>query len=136
MWSWSSDRGFRGRACRLVSRILYHLNAGLARLAVRSGRARDLEIVVLRHQLAVLARNGSVAFAGQGRGSARKADCPANGPGPSADEESWAYLDGRANRRSEAEQDYPFASSLRWVDGGSVVTPVHAGDGCRGMRWE
>lgn len=28
----------------------------MARLAVRSGRAKDLEIVVLRHQLAVLRR--------------------------------------------------------------------------------
>jgi hypothetical protein len=51
-----SDQGFRGRACRLVFRILYHLIAALARLAMRSGRAKDLEIV-LRHQLAVLGRN-------------------------------------------------------------------------------
>jgi transposase InsO family protein len=40
-----------------VSRILYHLIAALARLAVRSGRAKDLEIIVLRHQLAVLGRH-------------------------------------------------------------------------------
>ena len=52
-----SDQGFRGRACRLMCRILYHLIAALARLAVRSGRAKDLEIIVLRHQLAVLNRN-------------------------------------------------------------------------------
>jgi hypothetical protein len=57
MLSWSSDRGFRGRACRLVARILYHLIAGLAWLAMRSGRAKDLEIIALRHQLSVLARN-------------------------------------------------------------------------------
>ena len=37
-------------------RIFYRLIAGLARLSVRSGRAKDLEIVVLRHQLAVLRR--------------------------------------------------------------------------------
>ena len=37
-------------------RIFYRLIAGLARLAVRSGRAKDLEIVVLRHQLTVLRR--------------------------------------------------------------------------------
>ena len=54
--SWLSDQGFRKRACRLVFRILYHLIAALARLAMRSGRAKDLEIV-LRHQLAVLGRN-------------------------------------------------------------------------------
>ena len=34
-----------------MSRILYRLLAALARLAVRSGRSKDLEIVVLRHQL-------------------------------------------------------------------------------------
>ena len=36
--------------------IFYHLIAGLACLAVRSGRAKDLEIIVLRHQLTVLRR--------------------------------------------------------------------------------
>ncbi|MCP3856051.1 MAG: hypothetical protein GY698_15140, partial [Actinomycetia bacterium] len=39
-----------------MSRVLYRLISALARLAVRSGRAKDLEIVVLRHQLAVLRR--------------------------------------------------------------------------------
>ena len=37
-------------------RILYRLIAMLARLAVRSGRSNDLEIIVLRHQLTVLRR--------------------------------------------------------------------------------
>ena len=37
-------------------RILYRLLAAVARLAVRSGRAKDLEIIVLRDQLAVLRR--------------------------------------------------------------------------------
>ena len=37
-------------------RVLYRLLASLARLAVRSGRSKDLEIIVLRHQLAVLRR--------------------------------------------------------------------------------
>ena len=37
-------------------RILYRLIAALARLAVRSGRSKDLEIIVLRHQLVVLRR--------------------------------------------------------------------------------
>jgi len=36
-----------------VSRILYRFIAMLARLAVRSGRSKDLEIIVLRHQLTV-----------------------------------------------------------------------------------
>ena len=39
-----------------MSRILYSLIAGLARLAVRSGRSKDLEVIVLRHQLTVLRR--------------------------------------------------------------------------------
>jgi putative transposase len=39
-----------------VCRILYRFLASLARLAVRSGRSKDLEIIVLRHQLAVLNR--------------------------------------------------------------------------------
>ena len=37
-------------------RILYRFLADLARLAVRSGRSKDLEIIVLRHQLTVLRR--------------------------------------------------------------------------------
>jgi putative transposase len=37
-------------------RILYRFLAALARLAVRSGRSKDLEIIVLRHQIAVLGR--------------------------------------------------------------------------------
>ena len=37
-------------------RILYRLLASLARLTVRSGRSKDLEIIVLRHQLGVLRR--------------------------------------------------------------------------------
>ena len=52
-----SDQGFRGRACRLVCRILYRLIAALARLALRSGRAKDLEIIVLPPLLGVLGRN-------------------------------------------------------------------------------
>ena len=39
-----------------VFRILYRLLAGVARLAVRTGRSKDLEIIVLRHQLMVLRR--------------------------------------------------------------------------------
>ena len=39
-----------------MSRIIYHLIAALGRLAFRSGRSKDLEIIVLRHQLAVLRR--------------------------------------------------------------------------------
>ncbi len=37
-------------------RIFYRFIASLARLVVRSGRSRDLEIIVLRHQLTVLRR--------------------------------------------------------------------------------
>ena len=37
-------------------RILYRFLASLARLTVRSGRSKDLEIIVLRHQLGVLRR--------------------------------------------------------------------------------
>ena len=39
-----------------MHRILYRFLASLARLTVRSGRSKDLEIIVLRHQLAVLRR--------------------------------------------------------------------------------
>ena len=37
-------------------RIVYRFLASLARLTVRSGRSKDLEIIVLRHQLGVLRR--------------------------------------------------------------------------------
>ncbi|MDG2114658.1 MAG: integrase, partial [Actinomycetota bacterium] len=37
-------------------RILYRILAALARLSVRSGRSKDLEVLVLRHQLHVLRR--------------------------------------------------------------------------------
>ncbi len=39
-----------------MSRVLYRLIADLARLAVGSGHPKDLEIIVLHHQLAVLRR--------------------------------------------------------------------------------
>ena len=45
----------------VVFRLLYHLIAALARLAVRSGRSKDLEIIVLRHQLQVLHRQADRA---------------------------------------------------------------------------
>ncbi|MCP3938027.1 MAG: integrase [Actinomycetia bacterium] len=37
-------------------RILYRFLNTMVRLAVRSGRSKDLEIIVLRHQLSVLRR--------------------------------------------------------------------------------
>jgi len=39
-----------------MHRILYRFTAALARLAVRTNRSKDLEIIALRHQLAVLRR--------------------------------------------------------------------------------
>ncbi len=39
-----------------MHRILYLFLASMARLAVRSGRPNDLEIIVLRHQPSVLRR--------------------------------------------------------------------------------
>ena len=44
------------RSSSVVYRILYRFFTTLARLAVRSGRSKDLEIIVLRHQLTVLHR--------------------------------------------------------------------------------
>jgi hypothetical protein len=40
-------------------RILYRFLTLLARLAVRSGHSKDLEIIVLRYQLSVLQRQNS-----------------------------------------------------------------------------
>jgi hypothetical protein len=49
----------RCTACWVLTfRILYRFLTSLARLAARSGHSKDLEIIVLRHQLAVLRRNG------------------------------------------------------------------------------
>ena len=42
-----------------MCRILYRLLVSLAGLAVRPGRSKDLEIIVLRHQLTVLHRQNS-----------------------------------------------------------------------------
>ena len=39
-----------------VTRILYRFLTSLARLAVRSGHSKDLELIALRHQNAVLRR--------------------------------------------------------------------------------
>ena len=49
-------------------RILYRFLASLVRLTVRSGRSKDLEIIVLRHQLTVLHRqNNRPALADEDR---------------------------------------------------------------------
>ena len=53
---WSLTCRDVGRCWVLVYRILYRFVASLARLTVRSGRSKDLEIIVLRHQLGVLRR--------------------------------------------------------------------------------
>ena len=45
-----------GRCWVFVHRISYRFFVALVRLAVRSRRSKDLEIIVLRHQLAVLRR--------------------------------------------------------------------------------
>ena len=51
-----------------MCRILYRFLALPARLAVRSGRSKDLEIIVLRHQIAVLHRqNNRPALADEDR---------------------------------------------------------------------
>ena len=51
-----------------MCRILYRLLVSLARLAVRSGRSKDLEVIVLRHQLTVLHRlNNRPALAEEDR---------------------------------------------------------------------
>jgi hypothetical protein len=42
------DQAKHGRCWSAVSRILYRLIAAFVRLAVRSGRSKDLEIIVLR----------------------------------------------------------------------------------------
>ena len=51
-----------------MCRVLYRFLASLARLAVRSGRSKDLKIIVLRHQLTVLHRqNNRPALADEDR---------------------------------------------------------------------
>ena len=51
-----------------MCRILYRLLVSLAGLAVRSGRSKDYEIIVLRHQLTVLHRqNNRPALADEDR---------------------------------------------------------------------
>ena len=54
-----ADQGLRAPSWDLMCRILYRFLALLARLAVRSGRSKDLEIIVLRHQLGVLHRRNN-----------------------------------------------------------------------------
>ena len=54
-----ADQGFRAPSWGLMCRILYRFLALLVRLAVRSGRSKDLEIIVLRHQLGVLHRRNN-----------------------------------------------------------------------------
>ena len=42
-----------------MGRVLYRLFVSLARSAVLSGHSKDLEIIVLRHQLTVLHRQNN-----------------------------------------------------------------------------
>ena len=63
-----ADQGLRAPSWDLMCRILYRFLALLARLAVRSGCSKDLEIIVLRHQIAVLHRqNNRPALADEDR---------------------------------------------------------------------
>ena len=63
-----ADQGLRAPSWDLMCRIVYRFLALLARLTVRSGRSKDLEIIVLRHQLTVLRRlNNRPAFADEDR---------------------------------------------------------------------
>ena len=56
---WSLTCRDADRCWVLVYRILYRFLASLAWFAVRSGRSKDLEIIVLSHQLTVLRRQDS-----------------------------------------------------------------------------
>lgn len=62
------DQAKLGPILEAVFSILYRVPASMARLAVRSGRSKDLEIIVLRHQLGLLRRdNNSPALIDNGR---------------------------------------------------------------------
>ena len=68
MWSWALTRHDAPTSCGSMYRILYRLLVSLARLAVRSGRSKDLEVMVLRHQITVLHRlNNRPALADEDR---------------------------------------------------------------------
>ena len=54
IWSCALTRHDALASWESMCRILYRLLVSLARLAVRSGRSKDLGIIVLRHQLTVL----------------------------------------------------------------------------------
>ncbi len=55
-WRVGADQGEWPPSSVAVFRLLYRFLTSLARLAVRSGRSKDLEIIVLRHQLTVVRR--------------------------------------------------------------------------------
>ena len=85
IWSWALARGLRAPSWGLMCRILYRFLALLVRLAVRSGRSKDLEIIVLRHQLGMLhRRNNRPQLADEDRAPA---GCCRGGPAPIA--ASW-----------------------------------------------
>jgi len=48
----------RLRLCVVLACLLYRLLCGVVRLLARGGGERELEVVVLRHQLAILKRGG------------------------------------------------------------------------------
>ena len=85
MWSCALARHDALASWGPMCRILYRLLVSLARLAVRSGRSKHLEIIVLRHQLTVLHRkNNRPALSTAASPPTRRAPGPPKPPATSS----------------------------------------------------
>ena len=119
-------------------RIMYRFFVALVRLAVRSGRSKDLEIIVLRHQLGVLRRQvDRPALAEEDRALLGAIAAASASPGWHAPGFALSGLNARGgwpNRGGQAVA-WPVSLAIRRRRGAFDTAGVDAGEVVAAVDW-